>query len=150
MTKRERKERDRKAAAVQKRQSTVAFSQKLLTDLTTTARLYCKGRVRQDGKPLGGAQLILDPITGKTTVRIATHHRAPTKPERRRARRHQVKLRRITMGSFFAQGGRLHEPVDPGLQVSAEAQLAFREGITRREARIRLQDELRERLGYAA
>lgn len=61
---------------------------------------------------------------------------------RNRARREAVALR------IMPVGGRPVKIVDARVVVSPENHLAFMEGISKREARIRLQDKLRERLGY--
>jgi hypothetical protein len=150
MTPRQRRKRDKKARELQARQNTVAFSRKLLADITTTAKLYCKKRVPQNGRNVTDLKMMFGEDGKLIAVKPQRHHRSPTKAERRRARAHQAKLRRGTMKSFYAAGGRLTPLPEPGQRVSSdESYMSFVEGITKREARIRLQDELAQTLGYA-
>ena len=98
-------ERGDRAAKLSAKQSTTAFSRKLLGGLARQARLYCKGRSQNSPTGITRYKMVKDD-DGNKVERPIVHHRAPTKSERRRGRARQARLRLNTMRSLtcHAQG----------------------------------------------
>jgi hypothetical protein len=69
----------------------------------------------------------------------------PVRNDTKRRRARQAQLRRVTMRSAYAQHPELFPAPAPSPVLSEVSRRSFQDGLTRREARIQIQGELRLR-----